>query len=101
MGVETRVSGILHSIERLHRGHGHEHSPAAATCSERKQIKYVPFSVDVNRFLFFRAVGLPILTSYFLCDTTNLTRLQRQLTHGGRTKLDVRTERVILILNNL
>jgi hypothetical protein len=77
------LSRILDNVVQLNttgwtRSKSNEQS-VSEKCHPRKKILYQSFDANVNTFFCLRASGVPIMTAYFLSDTSNLHSVYRTL----------------------
>ena len=56
----------------------------------RRKIMYKPWVCNSNMFFILRSRGVPVLTAYFLCETTNSVRTHRSVSYmeNSRKKND-------------
>ena len=45
----------------------------------RRKMMYKPWECDSNTFFTLRSRGVPVLTAYFLCETSNNVRIHRYI----------------------
>ena len=80
---ESFVGRILDKISVLHKKEFTKLKYIKKTFPEefhpRRHKLYRQFTPNYNMFFRLRSHGVPVLTAYFLCEPSNMTRLHRQL----------------------
>lgn len=83
VGEESVVGRILDKMNVLHKKETNTKKYFRKSFPEefhpRRHQLYRSFTPNNDMFFKLRSQGVPILTSYFLCDPGNVTRLHRQL----------------------
>lgn len=78
----TYLDKILKSISELHRKRDKTSTKGVNKSKQihpRRKKLYRSFQVNNDTFYRLRASGIPLLTSYFMCDPSNMTRVRRQI----------------------
>jgi len=82
VGDESIVGKIFDTINGLHNNNLSRPKYLKTFPEEfhpRRHQLYRPFTPNNDMFFSLRSQGVPILTAYFLCESSNVTRLHRQL----------------------
>ena len=83
VGEESVVGRILDKMSGLHKKETNTKKYFRKSFPEefhpRRHQLYRSFTPNNDMFFKLRSQGVPILTSYFLCEPGNVTRLHRQL----------------------
>jgi len=83
MEEESLVGRIIHIMSELHTKGLNKQKYIKKTFPEefhpRRHQLYKPFTLNTDMFFRLRSHGVPVLTAYFLCEPSNMTRLHRQL----------------------
>jgi hypothetical protein len=74
-----RIIKKLNSISAPLKNEFHPKKSFSYEIHPRRKQLYKPFIVKSSTFFKLKANGVPVLTSYFLCDTNNMIQLYKQI----------------------
>ena len=80
---DSLVDQIIDEMNNLHkngmRKPKHKKSMFPEGFHPRRRQLYRPFTPNNDTFFKLRSNGVPVLTSYFLSEASNITRIHRQI----------------------
>ena len=76
---ETILDKIINDIAKSKPHSIYDVSKFPEHYHPRRKMMYKPWDCDIDTFLILRSRGVPVLTAYFLCETTNNVRTHRSI----------------------